>query len=255
MAERLRARVMKLFWPMWRRTPANAEAKYSETGGAVLAIPTDVAQARDVAGSPKSLGPRRLSICYAIARAFAHECHHLGKTTIEEWGWVIGCQSLTARFMACGSLSPVCWSKIRSVTSCFTASVAGAHFSTGPGLGLQGDQTYSRDPFRDALPPDWPSEGESECIGASVRGVVSHTDHGVRMNRPSTFQRQSPRSDISAGGSRSASGFEAHHWTSRRCGLPGRSEEPVLHHSPIEEQRHSHTQIEHTPEYINLWSR
>ncbi len=227
---------------------AKTEAGLKASGATVLAVPSDVSQARDVA----ALAQKTLEVFGAVHLL----CNNAGvgteaaiwESTLEEWEWVMGV-NLWGVIHGVRAFVPLMLAQDTECHIVNTASMAG--LISGPGLGAYKVTKHAVVSLSETLHHELAERGaKSQGLGA-LPGNCQHADHGVGAE-PSwpPSADGAPRSRIrSAVGSppQARAGWDAS-GASRRCRLRGPPGGPLLHpHAPGRERGRSHTDGRHRP--------
>ena len=230
----------------WKRL-AKTEASLKASGATVLAVRTDVSQARDV----EALAQKTLEAFGAVHLL----CNNAGvgteaaiwESTLEEWEWVMGV-NLWGVIHGVRVFVPIMLAQDTECHIVNTASMAG--LISGPGLGAYKVTKHAVVTLSETLYHELAERGKSQGLGA-LSGVCQHTDHGVGAEPSWAFSADgATRSRIrsTVGSPRPAgAGWDAS-GASRRCRLRGPPERPILHpHAPGRERVRSHADGRHTP--------
>ena len=214
-------------------TLTKTEASMKASGATVLAVRTDVSQARDV----EALAQKTLDVFGAVHLL----CNNAGvateaaiwESTIAEWEWVMGV-NLWSVIHGVRVFVPIMLAQDTECHIVNTASMAGLHIGSRGG-GLQGDQAWRGHPLGNALPRAGRARGKNQGLSA-LSGDCQHTDHGVGAE-PSWAHsdggatRSCIRSTVGSPPPTGA-GWDAS-CAGRRCRLRGPPEGPILHpHAP-----------------------
>ena len=174
---------------------ANTQASMKASGATVLAVPTDVAQARDV----EALAQKSLEAFGAIHLL----CNNAGvapsaaiwENTIEEWEWVIGV-NLWGTIHGLRVFVPI---MLEQDTECHivnTASVAG--LISGPGLGAYKVTKHAVVTLSETLCHELAERRAKVNVSVLCPGVVNTRIMESARNRPRHFPTTEPLDPTSA---------------------------------------------------------
>ena len=229
-------------------TLAKTEASLKASGATVLAVQTDVSQARDVA----ALAQKTLEVFGAVHLL----CNNAGvgteaaiwESTLEEWEWVMGV-NLWGVIHGVRTFVPLMLAQDTECHIVNTASMAG--LISGPGLGAYKVTKHAVVTLSETLYHELAERGARVKVSVLCPGVVNTRIMESARNRPghlppTAATRSRIRSTVGSppptGAGWDASG------ASRRCRLRGHPEGPVLHpHAPGRERVRSHADGRHPP--------
>ena len=183
---------------------AKTEASLKASGATVLAVQTDVSQARDVA----ALAQKTLEVFGAVHLL----CNNAGvgteaaiwESTLEVWEWVMGV-NLWGVIHGVHAFVPLMLAQDTECHIVNTASMAG--LISGPGLGTYKVTKHAVVSLSETLHHELAERGKSQSLGA-LSGDRQHADHGVARNRPGYLPPTAPLGPASGrGGTPSASSY------------------------------------------------
>ena len=226
---------------------AKAEAGLKASGATVLAVPTDVSQARSVA----ALAQKTLEAFGAVHLL----CNNAGvgseaaiwESTLEEWEWVMGV-NLWGVIHGVRAFVPIMLAQDTECHIVNTASMAG--LISGPGLGAYKVTKHAVVSLSETLHHELAERAAKVRVSVLCPGFVNTRIMESARNRPPLPPPAAPRSRIrSAVGSHppARAGWDAS-GASRRCRLRGRPGGPLLHpHASGRERGRSHADGRHPP--------